>query len=1574
MARVSAGISSCASDGSDPSNPAAERLRLHPHALRELGPVEEWPATLRSTLRVVLNAPSPMFLWCGSDFVDLHNAACARLLRGPEGGEIGCPARFVWKAVWREWSQAAEAVTQRGVPAQVEAVPYLVEDAEGPVEAYLSLSCNPIRDENGRVLGVLGACVDETQREVRGRRLALLSALGSVLSDVRGEGEVLVALDRCLREDGRDLPFAALYVFGENSVRARLVGVAGAGVPTPAFPSELESGASGIVWPGGAPIAVGREVDVDVLGIAREDLPTGPWEIPPKRIKRLDLPDASSRTPVGFLLAGINPFHRAEEEADAFIESVGRTVGAAIGRSRRWRDGAVDDHAREEIQRVRAPVEGRESEVVTEAAKARDEFERVFAGVNDFVGIFDHDWRCRHVDPRIAARIGKRPQEIQGQVVWEVFPDLVGTDLELEMRASLSTRRPRSFEFFDRMSKQWFYIHIHPERHEIRLFGTDVTDRKRAEEAVKESEERLRFAMETGKLGVWDWDLRTNLISWSDSLYALHGLAPGEFDGTMKSFSKLVHPEDLERVERAIERGIQQDQTYNLEFRIARADGGITWVYTNARVLRDADARPRRMLGVTIDITDQKEVELAAQESALQLRLATDATALGIWDYSPREDVLTWDRRTRELFGMTPSARISQEIYLERIHPEDRARVKEATFQALDPAGNGHYDVSFRVNHGDRRPERWVRATGQALFQGGVPVRFIGTAEDITEDQKAADAMRRLGAIVESSDDAILGKDLQGRITSWNRAAESLYGYTAAEVIGQPITLLIPKDRVDEAFQILARVREGERIEHFETVRMRKDGSCLTVSVSVSPIKDASGRIIGVSKIARDITAQKANEEALQNQTRRLEILNRVGSTLAAEFDLDRIVHAVTDAGRETSGAAFGAFFESRDDGDRRARFKSFSGTTGEAFGASGFSALLHLFAPVLRGEQVVRIDDIQAERSLADGDLAGISVGGDIPVRSFLAVPITSRSGQHLGGLLFGHHSPGGFTEESERMLLGIAAQASIAIDNANLYRELEHELDEHRRAEDALRESEERFRTLADNIAQIAWTAGPDGKIFWFNKRWFEFTGESLHADGSWSVRETIHPDHVDRVREKYERHIASGEAWEDTFPMQGALGGYRWFLSQAIPIRDADGTVLRWFGTNTDINALREAELKLERARDEALAASRAKDEFLAALSHELRTPLNPVLLIASDAAANPDLPDAVRADFEIVRKSISLEARLIDDLLDLTRITQGKLSLDLDACDAHGVLHDALATVDPERREKRIDLEMDLGADRSSLPADPVRLQQVFWNVLKNAVKFTPTGGCITLTTSNDAATGDLVVVVTDTGIGMQPDEITYIFNAFSQGRHADSGSGHRFGGLGLGLAISHRVVELHGGSISAASGGRGAGSTFTIRLPQAASSVEAARSSLRDRETSIASTGDTSEPVAEASAGRQQILLVEDHAPTRLTLKQLLVRRNFAVTTAGSLTEALDLARRQRIDLLVSDIGLPDGDGHMLVEKLRSWYPDLPAIALSGYGMKSDVARSQAAGFSRHITKPIDVAVLDQVIGDLLNGR
>ena len=391
-------------------------------------------------------------------------------------------------------------------------------------------------------------------------------------------------------------------------------------------------------------------------------------------------------------------------------------------------------------------------------------------------------------------------------------------------------------------------------------------------------------------------------------------------------------------------------------------------------------------------------------------------------------------------------------------------------------------------------------------------------------------------------------------------------------------------------------------------------------------------------------------------------------------------------------------------------------------------------------------------------------------------------------------------------------------------------------------------------------------------------------------------------------------------------------------------------------------RRAALALDNSRlyREVEAANRAKDHFLATLSHELRTPLTPILVMASRLTADERLPAEARAGLDMIRRNVELEARLIDDLLDLTRITRGKLELHGELTDLRQLIRQALETCDEgELAARRVALELD--GEEHPLWGDPHRLTQVLWNLLRNALKFTQEGGRITVRLRREGlpAASSLVVEVADSGIGIEPEALPHIFDAFDQGK---SGTTRRFGGLGLGLAISRAIVELHGGRLTAASEGRDRGATFTVRLP------------LPGLPAGVERAGEALFPPAPALSDdrRLHILLVEDHVDTATAVAGLLRMLGHQVTETGTVAEALAAAERGGIDLVLSDLGLPDGHGHDLMRALAGRHR-LPGIALSGYGMEEEVAKSRAAGFGLHLTKPVSLDALLVAIRQVAGG-
>ncbi len=386
------------------------------------------------------------------------------------------------------------------------------------------------------------------------------------------------------------------------------------------------------------------------------------------------------------------------------------------------------------------------------------------------------------------------------------------------------------------------------------------------------------------------------------------------------------------------------------------------------------------------------------------------------------------------------------------------------------------------------------------------------------------------------------------------------------------------------------------------------------------------------------------------------------------------------------------------------------------------------------------------------------------------------------------------------------------------------------------------------------------------------------------------------------------------------------------------------------------LAKANEDLREAKSNAERANRVKDHFLAVLSHELRTPLTPVVMGLSLLLDRPDVQTSVRETLEMIRSNVDMEARLIDDLLDVTRIARGKVELQRAPIELCTVIQRAVAVCKPDIEARELHFGVDLGPSPPYwVEADVARLQQVFWNLLKNAIKFTPHGGCVGIRCVPN--TTDVFVEVNDSGIGIEPDALARVFDAFEQ---AERSITRQFGGLGLGLAISKALVEMHGGDIDAQSGGLNQGATFRVRLPLIAP-VKQPKETMPAR-----SQEPTSLPL--------RILLVEDHGASARMIRMVLAEAGHSVEMAGDVATALELADRKFFDLLVSDLGLPDGSGHDLIRELRARGKEFPSIALSGFGQEDDIRRSYQAGFTAHLTKPASPESLFRTVAFVTSGK
>lgn len=771
--------------------------------------------------------------------------------------------------------------------------------------------------------------------------------------------------------------------------------------------------------------------------------------------------------------------------------------------------------------------------------------------------------------------------------------------------------------------------------------------------------------------------------------------------------------------------------------------------------------------------------------------------------------ILSWNRAAERMFGYPADEAIGRNIRM--IIPADRQAEEDRVIASIR-AGEAvtHYETIRQRKDGTLLP---ISLTVSPIYDDAGTVTGASTiVRDISDRERSALTAERLTAVVESSDDAIVTKDLTSTIMTWNRAAERLFGYTESEAIGRSIRMLIPPECQAEEDLVLSKIRAGDRVEHYETTRVRKDGTRIQISLTVSPIRDRAGRIVGASKIARDITERVRLESLAREHAADAEKVGEVGAVVASTLDRETIVQKVTDVATALTRAEFGAFFYNVVDVNSGNAYLLYtlSGAPREAFAAFPHPRATDVFGPTFRGEGPVRMDDVTRDPRYGRNPPYFGMPKGHLPVRSYLAVPVKGVRGDVIGGLFFGHSAVGMFTERHERLALGVAAWASVALENARLY-------------------------------------------------------GDAQHA--------------------------------------------------------------------------------------------SRIKDEFLAVLSHELRTPLNAILGYARLLRGSLLDPAKVDRALETLERNATALSQIVEDVLDVSRIISGKMGLDVRPVELPALVDYAAATVQPAADAKGIQLHTAIEPGVNPVSGDPDRLRQVIWNLLSNAVKFTPRGGHVYVHLAR--VHSHVQLSVRDTGTGIRPDFLPYVFERF---RQEDASLTRKVGGLGLGLAIVRHIVEMHGGTVAAESEGEGTGATFTVRLPLMAVH-QAGVDSKRDLQIgapqpALATLGDLN---------GIHVLAVDDECDALNLLAVVLESAGARVTTVSSASEALGQLSAAAPDVVVADIGMPAVDGFQLIKQIRASEDPavrgVPAAALTAYARSEDRTRALRSGFDMHLAKPIDPAEL-----------
>lgn len=1028
----------------------------------------------------------------------------------------------------------------------------------------------------------------------------------------------------------------------------------------------------------------------------------------------------------------------------------------------------------------------------------------------------------------------------------------------------------------------------------------DLAERQRVEEELRQSEARFRVLAEAAPsiAVMMDADGQSGFANsrWEEYF----GISFSE--ACRRSWHGTIHPEDMPRVLQRWAECTAIGEPFEVEYRLPRKDGELRWHLSRFLPLRNDAGSVTAWCGTITDIHELKvaERDLAATRERLELALSAGEVATWIWEIP--EDHLYADHNLAMFFNISGDDVCGGplEAYLRAVQPEDRDGLTRLIQSVIDGSGSDNYEAEYRVTGLDG-VTRWVLARGRVQRDpDGRAIRLPGVVLDITDRKRAeaeAESQRRmLDAVLDALPVGVLISNKDGSLLRDNAANRAIWGFPPEtrcwEQYDQWVGYWPDSGRRIQAHEwAMARaLLNGETVvgELVECERF-DNGQRRYFLNNAAPVRDADGQVIGGVVAELDVTEQREAEQALRGTEERLRLHVDNSPLAVVEWDADF-------------------------------RVRSWTGEAERMFGWSADEVL---------GKQptdwaFVHEEDATDVAQIIQGLMSGEVSRNVSPNRNYCK----------NGEVLYCEWYNSVLRDEDGRLRSVLS---------------LVHDVTVRQHTEMMLRESEERFRTLADNISQFAWMADENGWVFWYNQRWYDYTGTTLEQMQGWGWTMVHHPDHVERVVKRIQHSWDTGEVWEDEFPLRGRDGSYRWFLSRALPIRDENGKIVRWFGTNTDITDQRNAQDELRKLAARLSEADRRKDEFLATLAHELRNPLAPIrtgLELMKRSGNDPVLREEVRGTME--RQTEQL-VRLVDDLLDVSRITLGRLKLKRNRVMVQDVIHRAVETARPLVDEARHELRLTIPEKPSFVQGDPHRLAQVLSNLLNNAVRYTPSGGRIALAVAERE--GEVVITVQDNGIGVPPAMLDQIFEMFTQ---VESDSDATPSGLGIGLTLAKSLVELHGGRIRVDSPGAGRGCTFGIHLPATDPPVSMAPSK---------------PSTSERGTVKQRVLVVDDNDAAAKMLTLLIASQGHEVYTAHDGEQAVQFAADHQPHVILMDIGMPRMNGYEAARRIRQQPRgnQIRLIALTGWGQEEDKRRTKEAGFDYHLVKPPEPAKLYELL-------
>lgn len=1498
-----------------------------------LGSIEQWSQSLKTAVRIMLTSRQPMFVWWGEELINLYNDAYKAIVGGKHPQALGQPASHVWREIWDQVGPRAESATLNNEGTYDEALLLIMERNGYPEETYYTFSYSPVPDDQGNTGGIICANTDDTQRIIGERQLVLLRELATRTADARTFDRACTLSASCLETNPYDLPFAMIYLVDPEQQCIFLAGTCGIDRNHAAVPATVAFDADS-VWSFAEVIKTHQACLVSNLEAAFGSLPTGAWQRSPHQAAIVPIAPSGQTGRAGILVVGLNPFRLFDDNYRRFIDLVAAQISASIANANAHEEERKRAEALAELDRAKTAFFSNVShEFRTPLTLMLSPLEDTLANANEELPPQQRE--TLELVHRNGLRLLKlvntlldfsRIEAGRIQAVYEPT-DLATFTAELASMFRSAIERAGLHLAIDcpPLPESVYVNRDMWEKIVLNLLSNAFKFTFEGEIAIglHSVGDRVELSVRDTGVGI----RAAELPRLFERFYRVSGTRSRTHEGSGIGLALVQELVKLHGGTVSAESALEQGTTFTVTIALGNAHlpsdriqatdtlqstalGAAPFVEEALRWLPQEEGETRRQGDKGREPESRFPLSpahlVSLSSSSARILLADDNTDMR--DYVKRLLSQYYDVEAvgdgiaaLEAIAQQMPDLILTDVMMPRLDGFGLLRELRSALHTQElpiillsaRAGEESRVEGLEAGADDYLIKPFSARELLARVEANLKLARLRQAAARQERVlriEAQTAKANLESVLSEINDQFLVLDCEWRYTYVNDRVVEVTGKHREELLGKSIWELFPETVGTQFYTELHRAIAEQTPVQFEYFYSPWQR---WFENRVYPAEN------GVTIFIAEITARKQAEEALRESEERFRLATRAVDALVFDWDLQ----------------------------------------TGRVY----------------RSEKLYPLVGVRPDDAPPTVDWWRDRIHPDDLARLQPQMPDLLASPNHLYDTEYRvRHEDGRWVDVWERGCL-------IRDHNEQVLRIVGSTADitSRKRAETALRGTEERLRLALQSAELGTWDFNPiTGELTWDEgcKAMFGLPPDAAVDYDTFLAG--LHPDDRDRTHQVVLGALnpVSGGEYDIEYRTIGLTNRVeRWVAAKGKAFFSETGEAIRFIGTVLNITDRQRIEAEREQllAREQAETANRIKDEFLAVLSHELRTPLNPIL--GWSRLLRHGKLDATKTAhaLETIERNAKLQTQLIEDLLDVSRILRGKLSLNVIPVNLASTIESAMETVRLAAEAKAIEIQTVFDPTVGQILGDSARFQQVIWNLLSNAVKFTPAGGRVNIRLERMGSQAQ--IQVSDTGKGIPPDFLPYVFEYF---RQADGTTTRTFGGLGLGLAIVRHLVELHGGTVQAESQGEGQGATFTVRLPM----MKVDGGIMKDEAPALV----TSSPQPLIGI---RVLLVDDEADARDLVAFILELAGASVTSVASAIAALEALVQTQPDVLVSDIGMPEMDGYMLIRQVRAMPQgqQILALALTAYAGEIDYRQALAAGFQQHISKPVEPAQLVEAI-------